>query len=97
MKRNIAGGEDNKLRKDNLEQYRALAASDRTIVAFATNKHETLARFYTYLEGTTSRMGGSSWPVYVCEDLIEPIWGVGSEIQLGNFNVVAPSPIGKYG
>ena len=88
-----AGGEGNRVRKQNLEQYTDLANVDERIVAFSMHPDGIMASFYTYLAGNTSPKR-HSWPVYVREDLIDSSWRVGFHVDIGDPTVEAPSPSG---
>ena len=88
-----AGGTDNRVQKDKLEDYMKLACSDPRIVAFSMHPDEIMATFLTYLRGNASPTS-HSWPVYVRKDLNNPTWTVGSSVNIGDPYVRAPSPTG---
>ena len=90
-----AGGTDNRVGKDKLEDYMNLACSDPRIVAFSMHPDEIMATFLTYLRGYASP-SSHSWPVYVRKDLNQPTWRVGSTVDIGDPDVRATSPTGLY-
>ena len=87
-----AGGSSYLASGMNIEGYEKLALSDHRIVGFTTDS--VYAKFYTYLGGTASPIS-ESWPTYIREDLFNPSWKVGSHIQIGDRNIIAPAPTNR--
>ena len=95
MSQNIVGDIHQSIRGKTLPHLMLLAASNKKTIAYVHHSDHQEVEFLTYLEGTASPIW-ESWPIYVREDVLNPLWKVGSNVKIGEIDAQASVRMGMW-